>query len=130
MFKHLTLASILFVLLPTALPVQASNVSINVPGISINIGDRDRRGYHWDGYDWRDSRWWNSRGQRYGERNHRGYYWDGGRWQNKSWWHKNNSHQKPRYYGYKQKNNNYKHNNYKHNSKRQNQKDRGRDHRR
>ncbi|MDN5680267.1 MAG: DUF2502 domain-containing protein, partial [Ewingella sp.] len=54
MIKPLLFGSLLFALLPAAAPaVQASSFSLNTPGLSINIGDRDRRGYYWDGYDWR-----------------------------------------------------------------------------
>jgi hypothetical protein len=35
--------------------VAHANVSIgiNTPGLSLNIGDRDPRGYYWDGGGWR-----------------------------------------------------------------------------
>lgn len=33
-------------------------LGINVPGISLHIGDQDRRGYYWDGDYWRDPGWW------------------------------------------------------------------------
>ncbi|MGL9725070.1 DUF2502 domain-containing protein [Sodalis sp. (in: enterobacteria)] len=45
------------------------------------LGDRDRRGYSWDGYDWRPPQWWHDhRGRYWGERNRHGYYWNGWRW--------------------------------------------------
>ncbi|WP_406706230.1 DUF2502 domain-containing protein [Sodalis sp.] len=45
------------------------------------LGDRDRRGYYWDGYDWRPPQWWHDhRGRYWGERNRHGYYWNGWRW--------------------------------------------------
>jgi len=34
------------------------SVGVNMPGFSLNIGDRDRRGYYWDGGDWRPPGWW------------------------------------------------------------------------
>jgi len=103
MIKPFLFGSLLFALLPAAAPaVQASSFSLNTPGLSINIGDRDRRGYYWDGYDWRDSRWWNShRGRYYGERSHRGYYWDGGRWRDRGWWNSYQArHRPPRGHAY------------------------------
>jgi hypothetical protein len=33
-----------------------------------HLGDRDRRGYYWDGGRWREPRWWNDR---YQYNNHR-----------------------------------------------------------
>lgn len=67
-----------------ALPVIAqANVSIdvNVPGVSLHLGDQDKRGYYWDGYDWRPPQWWRAhQGHHYGERNERGMYWHGNRW--------------------------------------------------
>src|SRR5688572_16867287 len=62
MLKPVLFATLFFTLLPAAVPtVQASSFSLNTPGLSINIGDRDRRGYYWDGYRWRDHGWWNER---------------------------------------------------------------------
>ena len=67
-----------------ALPVIAqANVSIdlNVPGVSLHLGDQDQRGYYWDGYDWRPPQWWHDhQGHHYGERNEHGMYWHGNRW--------------------------------------------------
>ena len=34
------------------------SIGVNVPGLSLHIGDRDNRGHYWDGYRWRDPRWW------------------------------------------------------------------------
>ncbi|CQH06113.1 DUF2502 domain-containing protein [Yersinia enterocolitica] len=66
--------------------VQADvSLDINVPGVSLHLGDQDKRGYYWDGYDWRPPQWWHEhRGAHIGDRNERGYYWDGGRWQHPS----------------------------------------------
>ena len=103
MIKPLLFGTLLFALLPAAAPaVEASSFSLSTPGLSINIGDRDRRGYYWDGYDWRDAGWWNNHhGRYYGERSHRGYYWDGGRWRDRGWWDNRSHHRPPppRYYG-------------------------------
>lgn len=58
------------------------SLDINMPGINLHLGDQDKRGYYWDGYDWQPPQWWKDhRGAHIGERNERGYSWDGGRWQ-------------------------------------------------
>ncbi|GAA3602835.1 MAG: DUF2502 domain-containing protein [Gibbsiella quercinecans] len=76
---------LLLVCLPLMLPLAASadvSIDINVPGVSVHLGDRDSRGYYWDGYDWRPPQWWHAhQGHGIGERNGHGMYWDGGRWQ-------------------------------------------------
>ncbi|MFL4555871.1 DUF2502 domain-containing protein [Yersinia kristensenii] len=80
MKKYLLLLGILS-LMPL---IAQANVSldINIPGVSLHLGDQDNRGYYWDGYDWRPPQWWHEhRGSRIGDRSERGYYWDGGRWQ-------------------------------------------------
>ncbi|NJD25307.1 MAG: DUF2502 domain-containing protein [Betaproteobacteria bacterium] len=50
-----------------AVPVlaQASDVRVNVDGVriqsgstTIQFGDRDKRGYYWDGKTWRDPVYW------------------------------------------------------------------------
>lgn len=48
--------------------VQAGEITL-VPSVKLQIGDRDNRGYYWDGGHWRDRGWWN---------NH--YQWRGNRW--------------------------------------------------
>ncbi|MBU9808634.1 DUF2502 domain-containing protein [Rahnella sp. C60] len=76
--------SLLLLCCALALPVIAqANVSIdlNVPGVSLHLGDQDQRGYYWDGYDWRPPQWWHDhQGHHYGERNEHGMYWHGNRW--------------------------------------------------
>ena len=76
--------SLLLLCCALALPVIAqANVSIdlNVPGVSLHLGDQDQRGYYWDGYDWRPPQWWHGhQGHHYGERNEHGMYWHGNRW--------------------------------------------------
>ena len=61
MIKLLTVLSL------AAVPVlaQANDVRINVDGVriqsgstTIRFGDRDRRGYYWDGSRWRDPVYW------------------------------------------------------------------------
>lgn len=34
------------------------SIGVNMPGISMHIGDRNDRGHYWDGYRWREPRWW------------------------------------------------------------------------
>ncbi|WP_369788445.1 DUF2502 domain-containing protein [Rouxiella sp. WC2420] len=61
--------------------VQAASINVNAPGVSVHIGDKDRHGNYWDGYDWRSPQWWREHhNQRIGERNNRGQYWHGDRW--------------------------------------------------
>lgn len=62
---------LLVALLPLSLPAVSHadiSVGINVPGMSLHIGDRDDRGHYWDGGRWREPRWWH---EHYGPR---GYY--------------------------------------------------------
>ncbi len=41
---------------------EANSATINLaPGVTLQLGDRDRRGYYWDGGQWREPRWWNDR---------------------------------------------------------------------
>lgn len=63
---------------------QASDVQINVDhvriqsgGVTISIGDRDKRGYYWDGKLWRDPVYWkkyHGEGQGKGQANGKGYH--------------------------------------------------------
>ena len=68
------------------MPLLASanvSVNINTPGVSVHIGDQDRRGYYWDGYDWRAPAWWKQHhNQRIGTKGPHGY-WNGNGWQAK-----------------------------------------------
>lgn len=102
MFKPLLLITVLAIL-PMAPSAKA--VSINLlPGISLQIGEQDKSGNYWDGYDWRDRQWWQGhQGQDLGERSQRGHYWDGHRWQDKVWWKKNYYYHDGRYWKYDKK---------------------------
>lgn len=77
--------SLLLLCCALALPVVAQagvTVDVNVPGVSVHIGDQDQRGYYWDGYDWRPPQWWHEhQGHHVGDRNNHGMYWRGDRWQ-------------------------------------------------
>ncbi|QTF07245.1 DUF2502 domain-containing protein [Brenneria izadpanahii] len=92
MFKPLLVSTLLVGMFAMTPAAEASSVSIDLmPGVTLNIGDRDRRGYYWDGYDWRSERWWREhRGYHHGERNRHGYYWDGWRWRDVGWWREHN----------------------------------------
>ena len=61
--------------LGSATPAVAIDVdlSINAPGVSLYIGDRDRSGRYWDGGRWRDEGWWRDNCHRYeGRKDFRG----------------------------------------------------------
>ena len=51
--------------IPLALhTAEASSATINLAlGVTLHLGDRDRRGYYWDGGRWREPRWWHDRYQ-------------------------------------------------------------------
>ncbi|KEY60125.1 DUF2502 domain-containing protein [Serratia sp. DD3] len=50
-------ALLLGMLLSSALPMVTHaevSIGVNVPGLSLHVGDRDARGYYWDGDYWRE----------------------------------------------------------------------------
>ncbi|CQH60811.1 Protein of uncharacterised function (DUF2502) [Yersinia enterocolitica] len=97
--KPLLLITILawFPLIPMA---NAESIEL-LPGVSLQIGEQDRSGNYWDGYDWRDQQWWqNHQGRDLGERNRHGHYWDGHRWQHKDCWKKNYYYRDGHYWKY------------------------------
>ncbi|AAM85072.1 hypothetical protein y1501 [Yersinia pestis KIM10+] len=107
--------------LPLTPMANAESIEL-LPSISLQIGEQDRRGNYWDGYDWRDRQWWlNHQGRNLGERNRNGHYWDGRRWQDRGWWKKNYYYREGRYWKYD------KHGN-KHGQKHHNKKGRGHRH--
>ncbi len=80
MKKYLFLLGVLS-LMPLVAQADMS-LDINVPGVSLHLGDQDKSGNYWDGYDWRPPQWWHEhRGGHIGDHNERGYYWDGSRHQ-------------------------------------------------
>lgn len=88
MFKPIVVSALfmgMFAVMPAS---EAEGASIELmPGVTLNIGERDRLGNYWDGYDWRSERWWQEhRGYRRGERNQYGHYWDGWRWRDAREW--------------------------------------------
>lgn len=46
--------------LPAIHTAEASGASVYLaPGVTLQLGARDHRGYYWDGGRWREPRWWN-----------------------------------------------------------------------
>ena len=83
MKRALIFAALLALLSPLAHhTAQASSASITLaPGVTLNLGDRDRRGYCWDGGRWREPRWWNDR-YSYNERR----WWRHEEWRRQQQW--------------------------------------------
>ncbi|CNB36570.1 DUF2502 domain-containing protein [Yersinia intermedia] len=103
-FRPISLRPLLLVTILAWFPLvpMANAESIELlPSVSLQIGEQDRRGNYWDGYDWRDQRWWQDhQGRDLGERNRHGHYWDGHRWQNRDSWRKNYYYREGRYQKY------------------------------
>jgi len=59
--------------------VNLGNVRIDAPGATITFGSRDKRGYYWDGYDWRDERYWRDNNGPRGEKYYTGHGNKGGK---------------------------------------------------
>lgn len=86
--------------LPLIPMANAESIEL-LPSVTLNIGEQDRSGNYWDGYDWRDRQWWQDhQGRDLGERNRHGHYWDGHRWQDREWWKKNYYYREGRYWKY------------------------------
>ena len=49
--------------------VNLGNVRVEAPGVTVTFGARDKRGYYWDGYEYRDPKYWKEhngpRGEKY-----------------------------------------------------------------
>ena len=75
--RILLLAALLICLSPlTMQTAKATSATIDLaPGIILHLGDRDDRGYFWDGGRWRDRAWWHSH-----------YRYDRGRWWRHEHW--------------------------------------------
>ena len=86
------------VLLATLSPLvphtaHATSATIDLaPGVSLQLGERDRRGYYWDGGNWREPRWWNDRYQ-YNE--HR--WWRHEEWKRHKAWERDREHERRRH---------------------------------
>ncbi|QKS28832.1 MAG: hypothetical protein FAZ92_02135 [Accumulibacter sp.] len=51
--------AVLPVMAPAAdVQINVGSVEIQTGGATIRFGDRDRRGYYWDGKQWRDPVYW------------------------------------------------------------------------
>ena len=83
MKRALIFAALLAVLSPLANhTAEASSASITLaPGVTLKLGDRDNRGYYWDGGRWREPRWWNDR-YSYNERR----WWRHEEWRRQQQW--------------------------------------------
>ena len=53
--------------------VNLGNVRIQAPGVSVTFGSRDNRGYYWDGYDYRDPKYWKENNGPRGEKYYTGH---------------------------------------------------------
>lgn len=75
-------ALLLSVLLGMPLLASAAPaVHHDAPGVHRQVGERDHRGYYWDGYDWRTPSWWQAHhGRNVGLKGPHGY-WNGRGWQ-------------------------------------------------
>ncbi|QOL15787.1 DUF2502 domain-containing protein [Dickeya dianthicola] len=62
MIKPLLFSAIITGVLLSAMPAaQADSLSLALPGVYLHIGDRDDRGYYWDGDRWCDPDSWHER---------------------------------------------------------------------
>lgn len=73
---HLKKIMLSTLIVAAPLLVNAADININLggariqaPGVTITFGSRDSRGYYWDGYEYRDERYWREhdghRGEKY-----------------------------------------------------------------
>ncbi|PXW46104.1 DUF2502 domain-containing protein [Dickeya zeae] len=75
MIKPLLLSAIVTGLLLSAMPAaQADSLSLSLPGVSLHIGDRDTRGYYWDGNRWCDPDSWYARRHHHARQVYYEYY--------------------------------------------------------
>ena len=71
--KNIVLAAVLVVspLVAHAVDVNVDvgDVRVHAPGVNVTFGSRDRRGYYWDGYEYRSPSYWKQhdgpRGEKY-----------------------------------------------------------------
>ncbi|MBE2261044.1 MAG: DUF2502 domain-containing protein [Candidatus Accumulibacter sp.] len=55
--------------------INVNNVRIQGGGVTVNVGDRDKRGYYWDGKVWRDPDYWHKyHGNGQGKNKGKGYH--------------------------------------------------------
>jgi len=67
-------------ILGTSLVVSANDINVNVgsvriqtPGLTVTFGSQDRRGYYWDGYDYRAPDYWRRHNGHKGEKYYTGH---------------------------------------------------------
>ncbi|PKO33038.1 MAG: hypothetical protein CVU34_14735 [Betaproteobacteria bacterium HGW-Betaproteobacteria-7] len=53
--------------------VDIGSVRVQAPGVTVTFGSVDKRGYYWDGYDWRDRDYWHSHNGPRGEKYYTGH---------------------------------------------------------
>ena len=68
--QSIVLALSLVLVAPMA--AQAAEITL-VPSVKLQIGDRDNRGYYWDGYDYRDPSYWKQHNGPRGEKHYTGH---------------------------------------------------------
>ena len=68
--QSIVLALSLVLVAPMA--AQAAEITL-VPSVKLQIGDRDNRGYYWDGYDYRDPSYWKQHNGPRGEKYYTGH---------------------------------------------------------
>ncbi|WP_259679292.1 DUF2502 domain-containing protein [Lonsdalea populi] len=61
MIKPLLFVAVMAGVVYTMPAAQADSLTLSLPGVQLHIGDRDRRGYYWDGRYWRDPDYWRER---------------------------------------------------------------------
>ncbi len=93
MKRAILFAALLASLSPLAISTaHADSLTIRTPGVTLHLGDRDRRGYYWDGGRWREPRWWNDR-YSYNERR----WWRHDEWRrHKEWEREHRWHERER----------------------------------
>ncbi|WP_027711019.1 DUF2502 domain-containing protein [Dickeya chrysanthemi] len=75
MIKPLLLGAIMMGVLASAMPAaQADSLSLALPGVYLHIGDRDERGYYWDGNRWCDPDNWSARRHHHARQVYYQYY--------------------------------------------------------
>ena len=52
--------------------VDISGLRIQAPGVSVTFGSRDNRGYYWDGYNYREPKYWKEHNGHRGEKYYTG----------------------------------------------------------
>lgn len=100
MKRAILFAALLASLSPLAIhTAQATSASIDLaPGVTLHLGDRDRRGYFWDGGRWREPRWWNDR-----------YSYNDRRWWRHEEWRRHQEKERERHWQAKERERRWKH---------------------